>query len=265
MKLTLQIEKVTINAMKFGIMSDIHANLSAFNAVFDCLDSARVDEIISCGDIVGYNADPDECLDSIVNLGIRSVMGNHDKALIDPSEEKYFNQYGLTAIRWQRSQIKPSNQKYLSELPPRLTIPCPNSHTDFQIAHGSLDPAAPFEYISSPIEALRMSEIMTGNLVFIGHSHIAGIFIIDNEGDVEYLRASHGLELHIEPGYKYIVNVGSVGQPRDRNPQSSYSIYDTDSSTIQIHRVDYDVSHAVNRITEVGLPLFLADRLRIGW
>lgn len=251
--------------MKYGIMSDIHANQVAFEVVLECLDSAGVDEMISCGDTVGYNADPDECLDTMINLGIRSVMGNHDKALIDPTEERYFNQYGLAAIRWQRSQIKPSNQKFLASLPSTLTIPGANSHSNFQVAHGSLDPAAPFEYISSPIEALRMSELMTGNLCFIGHSHIAGIFIIDNEGDVEYLRASHGLEITLEPGYKYIVNVGSVGQPRDRNPQSAYAIYDSEKNTVQIHRVDYDIKSAVKRITEVGLPLFLADRLRIGW
>ncbi|MEZ4813395.1 MAG: metallophosphoesterase family protein [Caldisericia bacterium] len=251
--------------MKYGIISDIHANLVAFKTVLEQLELAGVDELISCGDTVGYNADPDECLDIMVNLGISSVMGNHDKALVDPAEERYFNQYGLAAIRWQRSQIKPSNQKFLSELPSRITIPGSGSGSDFQVAHGSLDPSAPFEYISSPIEALRMSELMIGSLCFIGHSHIAGIFIIDNEGDVNYLRASHGLEVKIEPGYKYIVNVGSVGQPRDRNPQSTYTIYDSDNQTIQIHRVDYDIQEAVKRITEVGLPLFLADRLRIGW
>ncbi|HOO96274.1 MAG TPA: metallophosphoesterase family protein [Caldisericia bacterium] len=251
--------------MKYGIFSDIHANLDAFERVLAFLEKEGVEEYVCCGDIVGYNANPDECVSLVVDMGMQAIMGNHDKALIDPIEERYFNQYGLTAIRWQRARVKPSNQTFLKNLPSRLTVSKPNSHSLFQVAHGSLDPSAPFEYIASPMEALRMSELMTSNLCFIGHSHIAGVFIIDNEGDVDYLRASHGLKVKMEPGLKYVVNVGSVGQPRDRNPQSSFCIYDSDTRTIEIHRIDYNVALTIERITEAGLPLFLADRLRIGW
>lgn len=251
--------------MKYGIFSDIHANIEAFDTVLRALKQEEADELICCGDIVGYNANPDECLSKLINLGILSVMGNHDKALIDISEERLFNQYGLAAIRWQRSQVTPTHQKFLKELPSRLKIPGPNSHDGFQVAHGSLDPSAPFEYISSPIEASRMSELMTSNIAFIGHSHIAAVFAIDGEGEVEYYRASYGLEINIEPNHKYIINVGSVGQPRDRNPQSSYCIYDTDRQKVTIKRIDYDVEATVAKVMEVGLPLFLADRLRIGW
>ena len=251
--------------MKYGIFSDIHANSEAFGEVLKSLELDGVDEMICCGDIVGYNASPDECVTKIINLGVRSVMGNHDKALIDPAEERLFNQYGLAAIRWQRSQVTPSHQNFLSQLPLRLKISGAAPGDSFQVAHGSLDPQAPFEYISSPMEAVRMSEIMSSNLCFIGHSHIAGIFSVDSDGDVEYYRASYGIEMILEPAKKYVVNVGSVGQPRDRNPQASYCVYDSDNRKITIKRVDYNIESTVSRVTKAGLPLFLADRLRIGW
>jgi len=251
--------------MRYGIFSDIHANLEAFNVTLSELEKETVDEMISCGDIVGYNANPDECLEKIINLGIRSVMGNHDKALIEPSEERYFNQYGLVAIRWQRSQVTPGHQTFLANLPMKIRVPGPNSHDSFQVTHGSLDPQAPFEYIASPMEVLKMSELMSSNVCFIGHSHIAGIFSISPDGEVEYYRASYGYDLTLESHLKYVVNVGSVGQPRDRNPQSSYVIYDTEKRRITIKRVDYDIEATVAKVMEAGLPLFLADRLRIGW
>lgn len=251
--------------MKYGIFSDIHANTEAFDVVLKALEQNGVDELICCGDIVGYNASPDECVTTIINLGVRAVMGNHDKALIDPAEERLFNQYGLAAIRWQRSQVTPSHQNYLSQLPLRLKITGQSTQETFQVAHGSLDTQAPFEYISSPMEALRMTEIMSTDLCFIGHSHIAGIFSVDSDGDVEYYRASYGIEMVLEPAKKYIVNVGSVGQPRDRNPQASFCIYDTSTRKISIHRVDYNIESTITKVTKAGLPLFLADRLRIGW
>ncbi len=251
--------------MRYGIFSDIHANIEAFDVVLKALHKENVDELICCGDIVGYNANPDECVSKMINLGIRSVMGNHDKALVEPSEDRYFNHYGLAAIRWQRTQVTPSHQKFIKELPGKIKIPGPNSHDGFQVTHGSLDPQAPFEYIASPMEAMRMSELMMTNICFIGHSHIAGVFAISPYGEVEYFRASYGLEILIEPIKKYIVNVGSVGQPRDRNPQSAYVIYDSDKNKVTIKRVDYDIEATVAKVMEVGLPLFLADRLRIGW
>lgn len=251
--------------MKYAIFSDIHANSEAFEEVLKAIEAEGVDEMICCGDIVGYNASPDECVTTIINLGVRAIMGNHDKALIDPAEERLFNQYGLAAIRWQRSQVTPNHQNYLSQLPLRLKVPGPNSHDSFQVAHGSLDPQAPFEYISSPMEAVRMTEIMTSDLCFIGHSHIAGIFSVDRDGDVEYYRASYGFEMVLEPAKKYIVNVGSVGQPRDRNPQASFCLYDASTRKVSIKRVDYNLESTISKVTKAGLPLFLADRLRIGW
>lgn len=251
--------------MRYGIISDIHANIEALNVVLASLEKENVDEIICCGDIVGYNANPDECVAKIINLGVRAIMGNHDKALIEPSEERYFNQYGLSAIRWQRTQVTPSHQKFISNLPMKLKIPGPNSHDGFQVAHGSLDSSAPFEYIASPMEAVRLSEIMSSNICFIGHSHISGVFSIKGHDDIEYQRGSYGLEISLEPGVKYIINVGSVGQPRDRNPQASYAVYDTDMRKATIKRVDYDIEATIAKVMEAGLPLFLADRLRIGW
>lgn len=103
--------------MKYGIFSDIHANLDAFERVLAFLEKEGVEEYVCCGDIVGYNANPDECVSLVVDMGMQAIMGNHDKALIDPIEERYFNQYGLTAIRWQRARVKPSNQTFLKNLP----------------------------------------------------------------------------------------------------------------------------------------------------
>lgn len=251
--------------MKYGIFSDIHSNIEALDVVLKEIQKEKVDEIICCGDIVGYNANPEECVSRIVSLGIRSVMGNHDMALVEPTEDRYFNHYGLAAIKWQRSQVTQSNQKFIKELPSKIKVTEPNLHDDFQVTHGSLDPQAPFEYIASPLEALRMSELMLKKICFIGHSHISGIFTISPNDKVEYFRASHGHEVSIDPKEKYIINVGSVGQPRDRNPQSAYAIYDTEKNKITIKRVDYDIETTISKVMDAGLPLFLADRLRIGW
>ncbi|MFA5118886.1 MAG: metallophosphoesterase family protein [Candidatus Omnitrophota bacterium] len=241
--------------MRYGIIGDIHSNLEALQAVLQALSLERVDEYLCVGDIVGYGSDPQECIDRVKERVSMTVAGNHDQAAVDLFPALYFNSYAQKAISWTKKNISESGKDFLRPL--QLVY----QNKDLTLVHGSLINPGDFKYITEPGALESTFDLLEGNICFIGHTHTAGIFTQDGTGKRAYQKAG---SLEIGKGGKYIVNVGSVGQPRDSDCRASCCIYDTVTGKVSLKRVDYDVQLARKKIIERGLPYFLGDRLLSG-
>lgn len=240
--------------MKYGIIGDIHGNLDALDAVLATLKREGVDTILCIGDIVGYGAEPAECVQRLLEWGIESVAGNHDYAAADRLDITYFNDTAREAILWTRNQLSTEQLQYLSDLD--LVKP----FDSFVLVHSSLSSPAEFEYILSWEEAQKsLDHLRDGQVCFYGHSHVPLTFL---QGDNLLLTAD--LDVDLRPFRRALVNVGSVGQPRDQNPAASCVVYDDATRRVRRHRVSYDVEAAARKITHAGLPTFLAQRLKVG-
>lgn len=240
--------------MKYAIFSDMHANLEAFEAVLGAMERESPDEYFCVGDIVGYGADPSECIKKVQELNPVIVCGNHDWAACGLVDVEYFNVHAKKAINWTKEHITDEDIKYLKSL---KTTYRDNALT---LVHGSLDCPEDFSYILDGYEARKTMALMMTAVCFVGHSHVAGTFY-ENKGTINY---SAGSKMEIKPGNKYIVNVGSVGQPRDGDPRASFCIYDCDNESIEIKRVSYDIEKAQVKIIQARLPQILASRLSEG-
>jgi len=240
--------------LKTAIIADIHSNLPALESVLARIDSLKCDRVICCGDIVGYAAQPNEVIDKLRKLVTVSIRGNHDMALLDPREAETFNTYAREAIFWTRGALTQENLDYLRSLKDQEQI------DETIMAHGSL--LDPDEYIFSPFQAARSLEIAPCRVTAVGHTHYPEVYRYTSEtGLCRDVLASEG-EVKMEEGFRYLVNAGSVGQPRDGDWRASFAVYDNEGpGRVQILRVEYDVHSATERIKEVGLPSMLADRL----
>ena len=239
--------------MRYAIISDIHANLEAFHSVLGEIDGSGVDRIICLGDIVGYGADPNECLEIIKSRNIRSLIGNHDKAACGLTEPTGFNPAAREAALWTRGVLTEGNRKYLRGLPEEDVI------DGFMIVHGA--PSDPDKYILSARDAASEFPLPEDRrLCFFGHTHVSVIYSLA-DGGVDVSRAER---LQLRDGVSYLVNPGSVGQPRDRDPRASFAIYD-DRGEVEFRRVEYPVEAAGKKIIDSGLDAFLAERLSRGY
>jgi diadenosine tetraphosphatase ApaH/serine/threonine PP2A family protein phosphatase len=244
--------------MRYLILSDLHSNLEASRRVLDDARSRRIDRTIVLGDIVGYGANPNEVVDLIRELRPDAIVrGNHDKAACGISEGESFSDVARAALMWTRRALTPSNLDYLRNLPAGPADP-----GGFLIAHGS--PIDEEAYILGELDAADVFDSLDFEVAFVGHSHFACFFM--TSGGRARLRmmgrARHLLKM--EPGVRYLINVGSVGQPRDHNPKAAYATYDAVARTVEMRRVAYDVKGAQARIEAAGLPLELAERLALG-
>ena len=242
--------------MRHAFVADIHANLEAFQAVLADINLQKIDRIYCLGDIVGYGADPSRCLALVRELSRHTVAGNHDYAAAGKIPCDLFNEYARAAIFWTRDHLSEEERTWLGELP--LVV-----HEEaFSLTHSSLDRPEDFSYIDTLAEASACFAVMQKPLCLIGHSHVPVIFfeLAPNSEPTYELN----VERPIPVRGKMIVNVGSVGQPRDEDPRAAYCIYDTDSQTMTIRRVTYDVAAAANKVRAAGLPELLAFRLGIG-
>lgn len=241
--------------MRYGVISDIHSNLEAFEAVLGSMERDGVDQYMCAGDIVGYGADPSGCIKIAVSIKPSGIVaGNHDLGTVGAFDLEYFNDHARTAAEWTAGVLSPEEKIYLGSL--RLVY----RGDDLEMVHGSLSDPQEFGYIASEDDAFMTFQLMAGSVCFIGHSHIPGIFV--QNGDVA--RFTGAGKARIEDGKKYIINAGSVGQPRDGDPRASYVIYDTNGMTVEIKRVEYDIAGAAKKILKAGLPTRLAERLYEG-
>lgn len=240
--------------MRYAIISDIHGNLEALKKVLRSIKIHGVDEIICLGDIVGYGSDPNACVERIMKAEIKTVVGNHDYAAVDESIVSDFNDNAKLAIAWTRSILSRENLEFLACLPVRLKI------SDILMIHSS--PSFPLEwnYILDPITALGEFGSFQEKIAFVGHSHRPVIFSSDGNEIVPTGETVYSLQEEI----RYIINVGSVGQPRDFDQRASYGIFDTERLTFTLFRVEYKIKKTAAKIKNNGLPEFLAKRLFLG-
>ncbi len=245
--------------MRYLILSDLHANWEALQAVL--ADAPReYDHILCCGDVVGYGADPDQVTEWVRGHVANIVRGNHDKACAGLEDLEWFNPVARQAALWTQDNIKPDNLAYLRDLGKG-----PERVDGFEILHGS--PLDEDEYLFSEEEVAQISPYVDAPVNFFGHTHVQGGFLCHRNG-VKRLRSvergSDDAVLELENDVRYLVNPGSVGQPRDGDPRAAYAVYDPDAKLITFRRVAYDVGSAQKKIVEAGLPELLALRLAAG-
>ncbi len=237
--------------MRYALLSDIHGNLEALAAVLaDCRD--RVDALLCLGDVVGYGADPAACVQLVGERCQAVVAGNHEAAVTGRLDLAWFNPYARVAAEWTRRQLSATERAWLAALPLVLTV------GEATLAHAS--PAAPeaWDYLVGPEDGFAALGALSTPWGFVGHSHLPRAWLT-GPGRRDWMPQPG--ELVLEPGCRCIVNVGSVGQPRDGDPRAAYAIWDPEARRIVVRRVPYDVAAARRKIVEAGLPRFLADRL----
>ncbi|MFP6583471.1 MAG: metallophosphoesterase family protein [Candidatus Hydrogenedentota bacterium] len=240
--------------MKYAIMSDNHANLEATVAALDYIDAIGVDQIVNLGDIVGYNANPNECCDLMRERNIPTVCGNHDAVACGLEEPWGFNPVALSAAMWTREALRPDNLEWLRGLPDNLKI------GPFLAVHGS--PVNRNSYLFAWEDILPhvpYVENKESRLCFFGHTHNPCVFSKDG---VYSLDDDNRFELGGDK--MFFVNPGSVGQPRDGNPLCAFGLLDTDTMVFEQVRINYPVKQAAEKVTNAGLPAFLAERLFLG-
>ncbi len=239
--------------MKYAVIADIHANFEALRVVLEDAKKQNCTHYVCLGDVVGYNANPKECLDIIRDTGMPCVKGNHDEYCSSETNLEGFNPHAAEAIQWTRQQLTEEDRQWLKELKYIRLV------ASFQIVHATLDGPQRWGYVFDRLAAAASFTYQNTAVCFFGHTHVPVAFIRDS-----VVRGGTYSKFKIEPGRKYFVNVGSVGQPRDGNPKAAYAIYDMDEGSVELRRLDYDISAAQAKIMAAGLPPRLAERLALG-
>jgi predicted phosphodiesterase len=245
--------------VRYLIVSDLHANREALDAVLQQADG-RYDQAICCGDLVGYGADPNPVVDWVRGNCKVTVRGNHDKACTGLDDLEWFNPVARAAAVWTQENLTQQNAEWTRALPHG-----PVMVEDFQIVHGS--PFDEDEYVLAADEAGQAFGYLERRLAFFGHTHVQGGFIW-NQSRVETIPRtaprSDRQVMEIDPCCAYMINPGSLGQPRDGDPRAAYALYDSGSGMLTYFRVRYDIESAQKKIRDAGLPTILADRLQVG-
>jgi diadenosine tetraphosphatase ApaH/serine/threonine PP2A family protein phosphatase len=240
--------------MRYAVLSDIHGNLEALRAVLAACE-AEVDGLLCLGDVVGYGADPDACLELIAERGTVLVAGNHEHGVTGQLDLEWFNPAARAAVKWTATQLATDHRSYLEALP--LTAEVAGA----TLVHGSPVHPEEWAYLTSAQDGFSALAGFQGRLCFVGHTHRPGHWSIGSSGPHS---ASGPSTVRLEAGRRYIVNVGSVGQPRDRDPRACFAIWDSAARWVAIRRVSYDLQVAREKIMRAGLPRLLANRLEIG-
>lgn len=239
--------------MKFAIFGDIHANLEGLEAVLEDAEKQGCTHYICIGDIVGYNANPRECLQRVKELKGPVIKGNHDEeASIDTPLEN-LNPLAEASMQWTRDTLTPEDKEWLVNLPFTKKV------RKFTIVHATLDTPEHWGYVMNKFDALASLSYQFTPVCFYGHTHQPVVYAQGN--DLEILREER---IVLKAGKKYFINVGSAGQPRDGDWRVSYSIYDDETGTIFNRRLEYDIKKAQKKIIDAGLPEMLASRLEVG-
>jgi len=241
--------------LRYGIFSDIHSNLEALDTVIEAYRKEKIDRYLCVGDVVGYASSPKECIEKIRMLVMITLAGNHDWASVNLISTDYFNPDALEAVFWTQRNLDEEGRYFLEHL--MLVY----KNEDLTMVHGTLDEPGDFNYMTDGYIASRTFELLETNICFVGHTHVPGVFIKSKDSRIRYQEDSN---INIKEDSKYIINVGSVGQPRDGNPKAAYCIYDSDKKNVQIKRISYDIQTVRKKIIAGGLPRFLGERLLIG-
>jgi diadenosine tetraphosphatase ApaH/serine/threonine PP2A family protein phosphatase len=240
--------------MRHAILSDIHSNLEALEAVLAACEDLEPDSYLCVGDLVGYGADPSKVIDEMRTRAAVIVRGNHDHAAFDPAEDRFFNNWAREAIAWTRERLSGSERRFLQDLELKAGV------DGALLVHAS--PGAPraWRYVLSADEARPEFASFDESVCFIGHSHVPMVIAETSAGVSEL----PGDEVALEPGARHIINVGSVGQPRDGDPRAAFGVFDSEERVYRLVRVAYDAEAASRKIIESGLPPFLGERLLAG-
>ncbi len=241
--------------MKTAFLSDVHSNLEALLAVISTLRDNNIDNVTFIGDIVGYGANPNECIKLIDKISDVIIAGNHDWACAGKDNIDSFNSRAKEAAQWTRKKLTDNNIAFL------LSLPLKEKTDDSIYVHSTPCFPESWDYVPNTEKAQVCFESFSQKFCFIGHSHIPAIYILKNSNEVIVKKSE---EIIICEDSRYIINSGSVGQPRDKNPLASYGIYDSETEMFSIKRVGYDIKKAQEKIIGAGLPPFLAERLSIG-
>ena len=248
--------------MRTLVLSDVHANATALNAALKAAEG-RWDRIVCLGDVVGYGPDPNEVTSKVRELGATTIRGNHDKAAADKMATDDFNPVAKAAVDWTRSQLSADNMKWLTDLPQG-----PLETGGIVLVHGALQDED--EYVFTPAQALEGLLDSTATTTFFGHTHHQGGFSYDNStNNLEVLHIKPRqtevfAPLRTEPHKRYLLNPGSIGQPRDGDPRAGFAIADLENHIVEFWRVPYDVSAVQGRMRAARLPETLAQRLSLG-
>jgi diadenosine tetraphosphatase ApaH/serine/threonine PP2A family protein phosphatase len=242
--------------MRLGIFSDTHANLEALSAVVKAYEKERIDRYVCLGDTVGYGGSPNECCDIVRGLAAFTILGNHDAAVAGRMDYSYYYDAARQALDLHAEVLSKPNMEWLRSLP------YSRHEEELYFCHGSPVNLEEFEYIFAPEQAALCLPIWDelGEVTFIGHSHLCKSFALTRSEVYEVVAT----KFTIRPGHRYIVSVGSVGQPRDYDNRASYTIYDTVEKTFEFKRVAYDIEAAANKIYAAELERNFGNRLFLG-
>lgn len=240
--------------MKYALIADIHANLEALEVVLADAREQKCTHYACLGDIVGYNANPKECLNIIREMGMPCVKGNHDEYCSVENDLEGFNPHAMEAITWTRKQLNQDDYNWLREQKYIRLV------ASFSIVHATLDGPQRWGYVFDKLAAAASFTYQNTSVCFFGHTHVPVAFI----RDASVVRGGTYSKFKIEPGRKYFINVGSVGQSRDGVPKATYATYDLDEGNVELRRLDYDIPTTQAKIRAAGLPERLAERLAHG-
>jgi diadenosine tetraphosphatase ApaH/serine/threonine PP2A family protein phosphatase len=248
--------------MRLALLSDIHSNLPALEAVLADIGAAEVDETWCLGDVVGYGAQPDGCAELVRERCTVCLVGNHDLAALDQLDISTFSPAAAAAVRWTRERMSPETRDFLATLDPA------DESREVALYHASpRDPV--WEYVLWPDQAAECIRVQARRVSFIGHSHVALFFALADSGsgegsaDARGAQAGAGTSLEVRRG-RWLINPGSVGQPRDGDPRAAWLELDTEGWQATFHRVEYDIDRAADAIVATDLPEHLARRLYVG-
>lgn len=254
--------------MRIGILADVHANLQALEAALGWLDGQGVDETVCLGDVVGYGGDPEICLELVRARCAVTVRGNHDHAVYDPAVRRHFNDHAVRAVERHAEMLGPEEHDWLASLPAVA------SRSRVGLGHASFADPEGYPYVTDSRRAAIEFPALPQPVGFIGHTHVPAIFRAAPDGAVERVvparpeavptRGASAVSTRLEGPARYLVNPGSVGQPRDRDPRAACAVFDVSEGIFTLARIAYDLGGAQGAILERGLPAFEADRLTHG-
>lgn len=241
--------------MTVALISDIHGNLEALESVLEDIDGRGVSAVYCLGDVVGYGPDPAPCLHRVAEHCDIMLKGNHEQYAVDGIPEKQLSEMAQVSALWTREQLGDSERAIIDRFEVSRQL------ADILLVHASPFEPESWHYVLDEREAERAFESTDCDLCFFGHTHLPTTFAQIGDGSV---RARIGHDFDPEPDIRYLINVGAVGQPRDRDPRACYVTFDTEQRAVQYHRVDYDIDATQGKMRRADLPGLLVDRLKVG-